>query len=86
MGLHLHEMRDTDKHFIIDPVTRSITNANAAKNKLIQFDHNSEIFTFEIPQYVDGHDMNKCDKVEIHYINIDGKTKMAPRNDRSAIL
>lgn len=75
MGLHLHEMRDTDKHFIIDPVTRSITNANAAKNKLIQFDHNSEIFTFEIPQYVDGHDMNKCDKVEIHYINIDGKTK-----------
>ena len=75
MGLHLHEMRDTDKHFIIDPVTRAITNANAAKNKLIQFDHNSEIFTFEIPQYVDGHDMNKCDKVEIHYINIDGKTK-----------
>lgn len=42
---------------------------------MIQFDHNSEIFTFEIPQYVDGHDMNKCDKVEIHYINIDGKTK-----------
>lgn len=75
MGLHLHEMRDTDKHFIIDPVTRAITNANATKNKLIQFDHNSEIFTFEIPQYVDGHDMNKCDKVEIHYINIDGKTK-----------
>lgn len=75
MGLHLHEMRDTDNHFIIDPVTRAITNANAAKNKLIQFDHNSEIFTFEIPQYVDGHDMNKCDKVEIHYINIDGKTK-----------
>lgn len=75
MGLHLHEMRDTDKHFIIDPVTRAITNANAAKNKLIQFDHNSEIFTFEIPQHIDGHDMNKCDKVEIHYINIDGKTK-----------
>lgn len=75
MALHLHEMRDTDTHFVIDPVTRTISNANAAKNKLMQYDHNSEIMTFEMSQYVDGHDMSQCDKVEVHYINIDSKTK-----------
>lgn len=74
MGLHLHEMRDTDTHFIIDPVTRAISNTQTTK-KLMQYDHNSEIFTFEIPRYVDNHDMQTCEKIEVHYINIDAKTK-----------
>lgn len=74
MGLHLHEMRDTDTHFIIDPVTRAISNTQTTK-KLMQYDHNSEIFTFEIPRYIDKHDMQTCGKIEVHYINIDSKTK-----------
>lgn len=72
---HLHEMRDMDTHFIIDPASRAITNAQSTKNKLMQYDHNSEIFTFEIPKEIDGHDMALCDKIEIHYLNIDAKTR-----------
>lgn len=67
---HLHAMRDTDKHFIIDAATMVITNANEAKNKLRQGEHDSEIFTFELPKTIEGHDMSLCDHVRVHYINI----------------
>lgn len=71
---HNHSVYDTDTHFVIDPVTRAITNVNAKKNTLIQFDHNSEVFDFEIPRFVDGHDMLQCNEVKVHYINIDAKS------------
>lgn len=67
-----HEIQDKDLHFLIDPITRAITNQTAAKVKLMQFDHNSERFTFEVPRFVEGHDMTLCTKVEVHYINIAG--------------
>lgn len=63
-----HGVTDTDNHFIIDPVTRTIRN-ESGKLVLIQYDHNSERFTFECPRYVDNHDMSLCNRVEIHYIN-----------------
>lgn len=66
---HDHILIDSDKHLIIDPVTRKITNPVVAKNILIQYDHNSERFGFDIPRYIDGHDMSLSDIVEIHYIN-----------------
>lgn len=66
---HIHSVYDTDLHFIIDTKTRGIKN-NSGKVSLIQNDHNSERFGFELPRYVDGHDMSVCDKVEIHYINV----------------
>lgn len=65
---HTHSLYDTDLHFKIDPTTRSISNMSG-KALIVQHDHNSERFTFEIPRYVDGHDMSLCNKVEIHYIN-----------------
>ena len=69
---HLHEMRDSDNHFIIDPTTMVITN-NSAKHTLQQGDHNSEVYTFEIPRFLcDGHDLLLCNSVQIHYINIKG--------------
>ena len=68
---HTHEVKDLDNHYIIDPVTRNIENATGEKNSLVQYDHNSEIYTFEIPRYVEGHDMSLCNVVQIHYINID---------------
>lgn len=70
-----HTVYDTDAHFKIDPITRMIKNESSNKNVLIQHDHNSERFTFEIPRMVDGHDMSKCDVVQIHYINIDSQDK-----------
>ena len=66
---HTHAVVDSDNHFIINPVTREITN-NSKKVKLMQGDHASEIFTFEIPTYVDGHDMSLCNRIAIHYINV----------------
>lgn len=71
---HEHSMYDGDTHFKINPITRQIENTTG-KVILMQNDHNSERFTFEIPRLIDGHDMSLCNKVEVHYINIDAKDK-----------
>lgn len=67
---HLHKVRDLDTHYAIDPITMAITNANEAKNKLMLGDHGSEIYTFEIPKEIEGHDMTLCNCVEVHFINV----------------
>lgn len=67
---HLHQLRDTDTHFTVDPITRTIKNGNSSKNMLVQHDHNSEIFTFEMPRYIEEHDMTTCNHVEVHYTNV----------------
>ena len=72
---HLHSVYDTDSHFSINPITRALRNEASSKTHLIQHDHNSERFTFEIPRFVEGHDMSLCNKIRVHYINIDSKTK-----------
>lgn len=72
---HIHSVYDTDPHFTIDPSTREITNLSTTKVMIMQFDHNSERFTFEIPRYVDGHDMSTCNRVEIHFKNTSSATK-----------
>lgn len=71
---HKHHIYDSDVHFIIDPVTRKIT-SESKKVSLMQYDHNSERFTFEIPRVIEGHDMSISDSVEVHYINTDSKNK-----------
>ena len=77
---HIHPVTDGDKkHFVIDPITRLIKN-ETSKIVLIKEDHNSERFTFEIPRFVEGHDMSVCDKIDIHYISIDGKTRKQNSN------
>lgn len=74
---HKHSVRDTGAHFLIDQYTRQIKNDSANKTTIVQYDHNSERLTFELPLYVDGHAMTLCDLIEIHYINIstDGKSQ-----------
>lgn len=74
---HKHGVRDTGAHFTIDQFTRQIKNDSAEKTTIVQYDHNSERLTFEIPLYVDGHAMTLCDLIEIHFINIatDGKSQ-----------
>ena len=72
---HKHPVYDTDTHFSINPVTRAIKNESNRKVTLIQYDHNSERFTFELPRYIEGHDMSACNKVEVHFLNIDAITK-----------
>ena len=67
---HESKIRDTETHFIINPEMRTITTASSGNNVLVQNDHNSERFTFEIPRYVDGHDMAESTEVRIHYRNL----------------
>lgn len=70
---HKHSVYDTDPHFTINPITRLIKNESSGKVILIQGDHNSERFTFELPRMIEEHDMLQCDKVKVHFINT-GKT------------
>lgn len=72
---HLHRIYDTDLHFIVNPLTRVIA-SESGKVSLMQYDHNSERFTFEIPRVIEGHDMLETDKVEIHYVNGSGSSKL----------
>lgn len=76
---HSHRLVDSDRHLIIDPVTRKITNPTANKTILMQYDLNSEVFGFDIPRHVDGHDMGKSDLIEIHYINASGMANKVNR-------
>lgn len=68
---HIHNVRDTDIHYKIDGITRTIVNVDETKRMLVQSDHNSERLTFEIPRYVDGHDLTTCNVVQVHYMNVD---------------
>lgn len=68
---HEHPVTDSNSHFIIDPNTHVISNGSEEENVIMQYDHNSEIYTFEIPRFVEGHDMMLCNRVRIHYIIID---------------
>lgn len=67
---HKHEVPDSDTYFLIDPYTRQIENTNYQKTVLMRGDHNSERFTFEVPRYVDGHDMSLCNRVIVHFDNV----------------
>ena len=68
---HKHDIVDTGKHFVIDPLLRTIT-TKTRKLVLSQGDHNSERYTFEIARFIEGHDMSLCNHIEIHYDNISG--------------
>lgn len=72
---HKHGVYDSDTRFSINAVTRQIKSDPKQKTTVIQHDHNSERFTFELPRYIEQHDMSICNKVEVHYLNIDAKTK-----------
>lgn len=71
---HKHSVYDSDMRFVIDPVTRVVKNTSKKKT-IVQYDHNSEKVTFELPRYVEGHDMSLCTDVEVHYLNVDVRTK-----------
>lgn len=58
---------DSDPAFTIDPVTRKIIN-HCGKKTLVQYDHNCESLSFEIPLIVEGHDMSTCNQINIHYL------------------
>lgn len=74
---HFHIVSDDDRYFTIDPYSKAISYEGEGALIIGQSDHNSERFTFELPRYIEGHDMMLCDQVQVHYINIasDNKSK-----------
>ena len=65
---HTHEVNDSDLYFVIDPSSREI-NSYYNKTRLMQYDHQSQRFTFEIPNKIEDHDMTLCNLIQVHYIN-----------------
>lgn len=76
---HTHPVVDSDSRFVINSTTREIS-TTSDKLELIQGDHQSERITFEIPKIVEGHDMSLSDRIEVHYINIDRRTKATSKD------
>ena len=66
---HKHGVHDSDAHFSINAVTRQIKSDPKQKTVIMQNDHNSERFTFELPRHIEQHDMSLCNQVEVHYLN-----------------
>lgn len=79
MAQHDHNLVDDDNRFIIDGGTRQLNNVSGVKPSLMQYDHNSEKFVFEMPRYIDGHDMLNCDRLEVHYTNSTSGTSKSSR-------
>lgn len=70
---HIHPVYDTDQYFAINDESKEIVYQGENLPILTEGDHVSERYTFEIPRYIDGHDMKLCDLVQVHYINISAK-------------
>lgn len=62
---------DADSHFIINTTTGAIVNSDPSYKKisLVQYDHNSERFSFDVDRIIEGHDVLTCNKIRVHYIN-----------------
>lgn len=65
---HIHSVTDQDAHFFIDAKTMIISCAGDVKT-LRRGDHAAERFTFEMPRYIEGHDMSLCNVIQVHYRN-----------------
>lgn len=71
---NLITLKDSDHVFTIDAVSRTITN-QSGKTKVMQYDHNSEVFRFVLDKTIEGHDMSKCNLVQIHWYVIGAKAR-----------
>lgn len=68
---HTHSVVDSDNYFVIDPVTRTIKNMTNGPLVIMQRDHKSTVYTFQLPRYIDGHDMSLCNRVKCHFNNVE---------------
>ncbi|MBO5906226.1 MAG: hypothetical protein J6Q84_07400 [Kiritimatiellae bacterium] len=73
--LHKCNIIDDESPFIINPDTRAVERPTDGSNKrhqqiIVQGDKNAERFRFKAPLEIEGHDMSECDRIEIHYINV----------------
>ena len=79
---HIPIVRDDGPRLVIDARTRRIEGCVV---ELVQGDHDSERIGFEIPRYIDGHDMTEADAY-IHYLHEDSEEgHMYPVDDLHAL-
>lgn len=71
---HEHPVNESGVYFLIDPVSRQLDTTERVNIVLMQFDHDSKRFTFRLPRRVEGHDMSLCNRVLVHWNNIDETT------------
>ena len=72
------EVIDVDSHFIINTITREISNNTNNKLRIMQYDNKSERYSFDMDRYIEDHDMMDCNKVQIHFINIGSSGEKHP--------
>ena len=82
---HTENLVDNDRKFLIDPQTRTIKNASCDK-ELVQYDSSSEVFTFEMPRYVEGHDMGTAKNVKVYYVNKGASEEIVDSTDVTSTL
>lgn len=61
---------DADEFFTINTTTRVISSGSNKKLTIMQYDHKSERYSFEIDREIDKHDLTKCNRVQVHFNNI----------------
>lgn len=66
---HKHPVTDSDVRFIINPYTRALRDTTPEAKTIMRGDHNAEIFTVEMPRFIEGHDMTKCDIAQVWFKN-----------------
>ena len=71
---HRTKIKDKDPFFEVDAITRMIKPKSTSKTTVIQYDHNSERFTFSLPRTIEGHDMMESTKAEVHYVTAKDET------------
>lgn len=82
---HTENLVDNDRKFLIDTQTRTIKNASYDK-ELVQYDSSSEVFTFEMPRYVEGHDMGTAKNVKVYYVNKGASEEIVDSTDVTSTL
>lgn len=80
-----HSIYDPDIHFVINADDRSITNESGSRVTIMQYDHNSERVTFELPRRIENHDMSLCDLVVVLFANTSRGTSISSRSTSSGV-
>ncbi|MDM8237146.1 hypothetical protein [[Ruminococcus] torques] len=63
--MHAHNLTDSDVRYKIDGHTKKVTNMRENRAYITQGDKKSVILTFEMPRYIEGHDMSLTDWVTV---------------------
>ena len=80
-----HNIIDPDTHFIVNADDRSITNESGERLTIMQYDHNSERMTFELPRYIEGHDMFATNLVLVLFTNTSKGTSVSNRSTSAGV-